>query len=492
MGNGWLRLVITFLWTMALAVQTDPETDRDHNMMKILTEANFDKIIGQYQLVLVQFFVPWCGHCKKFSHELTKASDLSRATNQSIVFGILNAEQHESLARRFNVYNYPSLRLFLNQTMIHYDGPRDHEAILAWVAAKATSNAVPISNTQEIHDYLDRYPAVLSVIGPDIRELEVLNKFAKTNSDTGVVYIPTTHQTSDSTQKRVKAVLHRRYAKEKGFEPWLLQEETLLEFVHKYKHKPVCDFDSLQSVERVFNEPGSSLVFFTNDSSDSFLPRFHKIAEDNQHQLKSFLVQNKHQFAKELREFLGLGADRPRRAVFMLVTTPSQATNSYRLVERINGWNIHMFIKRWQNGRLDNLFANLTDEQLILDLNLPSVHQRLQVTNSTCCVFNFRGEECEKRPACRIKLRKFDKFASRLFLVKRLEFCYLNFDRSYQFTKGEYYDYMRAPMPALSLTLRGTEQKAVFADFDWKFDSLLLWLKSELPEDLSAALIKAF
>lgn len=476
---------------MAITVQTDPETDRDHNMMIILNEANFDKIISQYQLVLVQFFVPWCGHCKRFSHELTKASNLSKATGQFIVFGILNAEQDESLARRFNVYNYPSLKLFLNQTMIPYDGPRDHEAILAWVVSKTTSHAVAISSTQEIHTYLEKYPSVLSVLGPDLREMEVINKFAKTNSETGVVYIPSPRQESQGTQKRAKVVLHRRHSKEKEFESWLLQEDTLLEFVQKYKHKPVSDFDSLQSVERVFNEPGSSLVYFTNDSQDSFLPRFHKIAEENQHQLKSFLVQNKQQFAKELREFLGLGLDRPRRAVFMLVTSASQATNSYRLMERINGWNIHMFIKRWQNGRLDNLFANLTDEQLILDLNLPSVHQRLQVTNSTCCVFNFRGEECEKRPACRIKLRKFDKFASRLFLIKRLEFCYLNFDRSYQFTKGEYYDYMRAPMPALSLTLRGTEQKAVFADFDWKFDSLLLWLKSELPEDLSAALIKA-
>ena len=40
----------------------------------ILTDSTFDKAVEKYKYLLVSFYAPWCGHCKKFHPEYEKAA----------------------------------------------------------------------------------------------------------------------------------------------------------------------------------------------------------------------------------------------------------------------------------------------------------------------------------------------------------------------------------------------------------------------------------
>lgn len=41
-----------------------------------LDESNFDSAISAFDYILVDFYAPWCGHCKRLSPEVSNLSSL--------------------------------------------------------------------------------------------------------------------------------------------------------------------------------------------------------------------------------------------------------------------------------------------------------------------------------------------------------------------------------------------------------------------------------
>ncbi|KAF0735957.1 protein disulfide-isomerase A6 [Aphis craccivora] len=111
-----------------------------------LTDSNFDKLVlNSDDIWLVEFFAPWCGHCKNLApHWSAAASELKG----KVKLGALDATVHSSKAQEFNIRGYPTIKFFPSGTSSssgaeEYTGGRTSSDIVSWAMQKHQENVPP-------------------------------------------------------------------------------------------------------------------------------------------------------------------------------------------------------------------------------------------------------------------------------------------------------------------------------------------------------------
>ncbi|XP_007547928.1 protein disulfide-isomerase A4 isoform X1 [Poecilia formosa] len=106
---------------------------KEENGVLVLTNSNFDTFIEGKDTVLVEFYAPWCGHCKQFAPEYEKIAQTLKENDPPIPVVKVDATKADAVASRFDVTGYPTIKILKNGEPVDYDGERNEKAIVARV-----------------------------------------------------------------------------------------------------------------------------------------------------------------------------------------------------------------------------------------------------------------------------------------------------------------------------------------------------------------------
>ena len=123
-----------------LRSQPIPKIQKDNNV-RILVGESFNEVVFDRNFdVLVEFYAPWCGHCKKLAPEYTKLANKYK-DSKTLIIAKIDASENE--VENFDIQEFPTIKFFPanNKDGIDYIGKKDMEGLERFIL---DNSALPI------------------------------------------------------------------------------------------------------------------------------------------------------------------------------------------------------------------------------------------------------------------------------------------------------------------------------------------------------------
>ncbi|KAJ2900470.1 protein disulfide-isomerase precursor [Coemansia aciculifera] len=191
-----MRIMLSAVAALAVTGFVSATTDGDEAQevdaksdVVVLTTDTFKEWTAAQDLALIEFYAPWCGHCKSLAPEYEKAATILKDKNISLAK--VDCTNAQALCEEMEIPGFPTLKVSKNGDFATYNGTRKESGIVSYMS-KQLLPALSVLDQDNFATFTKSERVV--VVGfvedaesPEYAELELLAKELRDDLLFGVV-----------------------------------------------------------------------------------------------------------------------------------------------------------------------------------------------------------------------------------------------------------------------------------------------------------------
>lgn len=103
-----------------------------------LIPSTFDEVVLSGKPGFVEFFAPWCGHCRNLAPTYEQLGQAFAHAKDKVHISKVDADAERELGRRFHIQGFPTIKFFdgKSEKAEDYSGGRDLESLTSFITQK--------------------------------------------------------------------------------------------------------------------------------------------------------------------------------------------------------------------------------------------------------------------------------------------------------------------------------------------------------------------
>merc|ERR1712121_275919 len=339
---------------LAFVAFANSEITKDEGVL-VLTEDNFDGAIADNEFLLVEFYAPWCGHCKALAPEYAKAAGILAERDSPIKLAKVDATEESATAEKFEVRGYPTLKFFKNGKPMEYGGGRTADTIVSWLEKKTGPPAKTLASLDDAKAYTEG------------KSVSIIGVFADQTTDAAKGYLDDAGMMDDfefgiTGDDAVVAeygvegetvLLLKDFDDGKAVLSEGITEASVAAFVSSESLPLVIDFNH-ETAQKIFSgEIKSHLLVFSSAKADSHadtLAMLREIATANKGKMLFVTINTDEEDHKRILEFFAIKDD--ELPTFRAIKLGEDMAKYKPADDAIEAANIKTFVADFLEGKL--------------------------------------------------------------------------------------------------------------------------------------------
>lgn len=321
----------------------------------VLTKDNFKTAIADNEFVLVEFYAPWCGHCKALAPEYAKAAKQLKEKDSPIKLAKVDATEETELAEQHGIRGYPTLKFFRSGSPIDYTGGRQAEDIITWVTKKTGPPAKELENVDAAEELIKENEVAIIGFFKDRESAEAKAFVATANALDNFIFGITSNE---DVYKKYEAkcgsvILFKTFDEKKSVFEGDVNEENLKKFVQVQSMPLVIEFNH-DSAQKIFGGAiKSHLLFFISKEAghiEKFVDPVKEVAKQFREDVLFVTISADEEDHQRIFEFFGM--TKGEVPTLRLIKLEDDMAKYKPDFTDINAENVKEFVQKFLDGKL--------------------------------------------------------------------------------------------------------------------------------------------